>query len=459
MLLEWLQAGARPVGREFLYFGDTVWSYGDFCRAVAAGRERLAKGGVTPGTVVAVCGPYCPETLVGLFAAAELKAIVVPLAELNKAARDQRFNAAGVEWSVETLTAGSRGEATPAPWTRKIKRANAVRHPLIEGLVKTGRPGLILFSSGTTGPPKAMLHDLHKLVGGYTIKRTSGPRTLAFMNHDHIGGLDILFRAMASGASLVIPKSRDPETVASLIEKHRIEVLPASPTFLNLFLLSGVVERRDLSSLKIIGYGSEPMPENLLRRLRKAFPDVRLQQKFGTSETNAIRMVSRSPDSLEMKIEDSRVGWKVVDGELWVKSPSRILGYLNVEGDSLTGDGWYRTGDLVDETGEGYFRIIGRRTDLINVGGEKVFPSEVENVLMAMPEVSECRAYGEDHSLTGKVVSVDIVPTQAMAAAELKRRVRAFCRGKMEPYKIPVKVYPKERLETGASFKKTRAGS
>ncbi len=475
MLLERFQLARRPAGREFLFFKDEVWTFGDFCRAIEGERDRLAAAGVQGGTVVAVCGPYSPASVVAAFAAAELKAIVLPLTELNDSVREERFRVAGVEvmagvneeggrkkeksWveerenrvKIETVRTKNR-----EPRTRESDRV-ASRHPLITQLTDAGRAGLILFSSGTTGTPKAMLHDLVRLTEGYAVKAGPGPSTLAFLHYDHIGGLDILFRALASGAPLVIPESRDPAEIARSIERHGIEVLPASPTFLNLLLLSGAVERQDLSSLKIIAYGSEPMPQSLLRRLGNAFPGVRLQQKFGTSETSAVRVVGRTPESLEMRVEDDRFAWKVIEGELWLKSPSRILGYLNADNSTLGDDGWYRTGDLVEETGDGYFRIVGRMSDLINVGGEKVFPAEVENVLMEMPEIRECRAFGEPHPLTGQVVAVEVVPAEILTASELKKRIRTFCRDRLESYRIPVKVYPVKRIETGDSFKKKRA--
>lgn len=440
-----------------MHCGNAVWTYGRFHQTVESACERLGAAEIGPGSVVAICGPYEPESVVYLFALAERGAVVVPLVGLSDDVRRERLRVAMADWVLEKEEGNGYG-LSPAGEDQGRRTTEGGRHPLIAKLAAEGRPGLILFSSGTTGTPKAMLHDLVRLTEGYSVKAGPGPATLALLHYDHIGGLDILFRAIASGARLVIPEGRDPDGVARTIERHGVEVLPASPTFLNLLLLSGALERYDLSSLKIIGYGSEPMPESLLRRLAEAFPGVRLQQKFGTSETNAVRVVGRSPDSLEMKVEDDRFGWKVVEGELWLKSPSRILGYLNADNGALDDDGWYRTGDLVEETGDGFFRIVGRGSDLINVGGEKVFPSEVENVLAEMPEVRECRVFGEPHPLTGNVVAVEVVPAEELTAGEIKKRIRTFCRDRIEAYKIPVKVYPTETIQIGSSFKKKREG-
>ena len=95
---------------------------------------------------------------------------------------------------------------------------------------------------------------------------------------------------------------------------------PAPPTFLNLLILSESYKSYDLGSLQIIGFGAEQMPESLYLRIKEIFPGVRLQQKFGTSETNAIRVRNHATDNLYMKIDDPNIQYKIIDGELWLKS-------------------------------------------------------------------------------------------------------------------------------------------
>ena len=106
----------------------------------------------------------------------------------------------------------------------------------------------------------------------------------------------------------MVPESRTPLAVGEAIERYRVTILPASPTFLNLILLANVAEEYDCSSLEVIAYGAEPMPEVLLARLVKSFPNVAFQQKFGTSETGAIRVKSRSRESLYFRIKDLDLG-------------------------------------------------------------------------------------------------------------------------------------------------------
>ena len=149
--------------------------------------------------------------------------------------------------------------------------------------------------------------------------------------------------------------------------------------------MSKANEKYDLSSLRMITYGTETMPESLLNRLKVAFPRVKFLQTFGTSETGIANTSSKSSNSTFMKIDDPELEYKIVDNELWLKSKTQVMGYLNSSMDSFTEDGWFKTGDLVEATEDGYIKIIGRNKEVINVGGEKVLPNEVESVILEIP--------------------------------------------------------------------------
>ena len=127
---------------------------------------------------------------------------------------------------------------------------------------------MILFSSGTTGALKAMIHDLDNLVDTYQGKRGKNMTFLIFLMFDHIGGLNTLLNCIAMGVTMVFPIKRDPDHVCELIEKYQVNVLPTSPTFLNLILIGESQNKYNLSSLRMITYGTEPMPESLLVKLK-----------------------------------------------------------------------------------------------------------------------------------------------------------------------------------------------
>ena len=275
-----------------------------------------------------------------------------------------------------------------------------------------------------------------------------------------IGGLNTLFNGLSTGALIVAPQNRDPETIAQAIQNQKVKLLPASPTFLNLFLISGVPSKYDLSSLRFITYGTEPMPQSLLKRIKEAFPKAKLIQTFGTSETGISQTSSRSSTSTLIKFDDPNTEYKIVDGELWLRSKSQILGYLNHEMSRFTEDGWFKTGDLLEpasqEEGENYFRIVGRKQEMINVGGEKVTPSEVESTLLEIPEIADCLVYAENNAITGQIVAAEIVLKENSAPKTMKRTIKNYCRSKLSPYKIPVKIIFKDATKFSTRYKKMR---
>jgi acyl-coenzyme A synthetase/AMP-(fatty) acid ligase len=234
-----------------------------------------------------------------------------------------------------------------------------------------------------------------------------------------------------------VPPSRSPADVAAAIARHRVAVLPASPTFLNLLLAAGVTA--DLASLRVITYGTEPMPESLLARLKAAFPRVRFIQTFGTSETGITRTESPEAGSTFLRFDDPDLEWKVVDEELWLRSRTQVAGYLNASNERFTADGWFRTGDQVEPGPNGTLRILGRLGEAINVGGEKLMPAEVESVVLAVPGVADCRVRGEPHPLTGQTVAVEVV-SPASDREALRSAIRIACRERLARHKVPTRV-------------------
>jgi len=212
----------------------------------------------------------------------------------------------------------------------------------------------------------------------------------------------------------------------------------------------------DFSSLEMITYGTEPMPEGLLKRLKSFFPAIKFLQTFGTSETGITRTVSRSSDSNFLKLDDPNVEYKIINGELWLKSKIQILGYLNHDMNNFTEDGWYKTGDLIEQADDGYLRIIGREIEVINVGGEKVLPIEVESILLEMPEISDCLVKGEKNMITGQIVSADVVLAENVDPKIIRNKIRMFCKTRIDNYKIPLRVNVINDVKFGSRFKKLR---
>jgi acyl-CoA synthetase (AMP-forming)/AMP-acid ligase II len=259
-----------------------------------------------------------------------------------------------------------------------------------------------------------------------------------------------------SNAGLIVTVSdRSPDGVLKAVEKYKVELLPTSPTFINLILLSEAYERYDISSLKTVTYGTEPMPESTLKRFNQLFPDIKLLQTYGLSEVGILRSKSRSSDSLWVKVGGEGFETRVIDGMLEIKAKSAMLGYLNAPS-PFTEDGWFKTGDAVEVDGE-YIKILGRKSEIINVGGEKVYPQEVENVILEIDNVAEVMVYGEKNPIIGNIVCTKVRLQKNENKKDFTNRLKIYCAEKLKGYKVPVKVQIDYEEQYSERFKKNRS--
>lgn len=422
---------------------DKVYSYEDLFNQIDEYKKVLESNNLS-SKVVAIIGDYSFYNLALFFALYENKNIIVPITTTVKKVQDEFIKESFCQYYIKTQETKLLID--------KLEQNSS--HEMIDSLKDISNAGLVLFSSGSTGKPKAMIHNLDNLINTYEDKKEKSMNMLVFLMFDHIGGLNTVFNALSMGACLIIPKNRDAKNICELIETYKIMVLPSSPTFLNLILISGEYEKYNLKSLRLITYGTESMPQSLLLKLKEVFPKVKFLQTFGTSETGISTTSSQSSQSLYMKLEDVNCEYKIIDNELWLRSKTQVLGYLNASMESFTSDGWFKTGDLVEELDAGYLKIIGRRKEIINVGGQKVLPSEVESVILSMSQINDCMVYSEKNIITGQTVVCDVVLNQD--CQNIKKEIRLFCKDKLEAFKIPTKVNIVEKTNFSDRFKKIR---
>jgi acyl-CoA synthetase (AMP-forming)/AMP-acid ligase II len=434
-------------GREAMVWRDRSFSYDGLRASVEEWSARIGAEGIAPGCVVSLEADFTPTAVALLLALIDRGCVVVPLTASVEANKPEFREVAQVE---RTIVLDEADRATVSATGRTAD------HPLLATLRARGRPGLVLFSSGSTGKSKAAVHDFVPLLDKFRVPRHV-LRTISFLLFDHIGGVNTLFYTLSNGGSTVTVEDRSPDAVLRAIERHRVQLLPTSPTFLNLLLVSEAHRRYDLSSLTLITYGTEVMPESTLRRLREALPSVELLQTYGLSELGILRSKSRAPDSLWVKLGGEGFQTRVVDGLLEIKAASAMLGYLNAPS-PFTEDGWFKTGDAVEVDGE-YYRIRGRTSEIINVGGEKVYPAEVESVLQMLEGVEEVVVSGEPSALTGQIVKARVRLRADEELADFRRRMNAFCRDRLPRFKTPQKVELVRDHFHGERFKKMRLGS
>ena len=258
-----------------------------------------------------------------------------------------------------------------------------------------------------------------------------------------------LLHTLFNKGTVVAPKSRNVEDILTTCTEHSIEVLPTTPTFLRMLLMSGLAPNRVPKTLRIITYGTERMDQPTLDALCETLPEIDFRQTFGMSELGIVRVKSKARNSLFMKIGGEGVETRVTDNVLEIRSQTRMLGYLNAE-DPFDDEGWYNTKDIV-EAEDGYYKITGRISEVINVGGLKFMASEVEQVALNFPHASLVKAIAKQNPITGQHVELLIQP-----AAEKnidKEKLMAFMKNNLQPHMVPKRIRI-QNVAVGHRFKK-----
>jgi len=312
---------------------------------------------------------------------------------------------------------------------------------------------IILFSSGSSGKPKAIVYDFEKIVNKFSINS----RSFVFfpvLKIDHFGGLNTLLGIISSGSSAVLDNDKTVHKAIKLIQKHRIQILPATPTFLKLLLLAPNFASVDLSSIKVITYGTEPMPSSLLDHLNQKLPGVKLKQTYGLSEVGVLATSSENSNSTFVKIGGNGFEWKIKDNILWIKSDFAMEGYIGLDA-PFDEEGFFNTQDLVEVKGD-YIKFLGRDSELINIAGLKVYPQEIEDVLMTHPLVADVTCSSQSNSLVGTIIQADVVIKHDANARELKKELRLLCEKNLEKYKVPSRFIFSEKIVFSERMKKKR---
>ena len=316
-----------------------------------------------------------------------------------------------------------------------------------------GDDAVVLFTSGTTGTPKAV-----PLTHGVVAPRITAfaPEvepvpSVSIMSVPlvHIGGMLGLLVALAKGSTTVVLRRFDAGEWLALVQRHRVTTAFLVPTMLYRILEHPNFATTDLSSLVSLSYGAAPATPDLIRRTMDALPGVGLMNTFGQTETmgsitalgpgdhppERLASVGKPLPGVVVRIVHPITGEDVETGtvgELWVRSDVAVVP-SSPSDDGTTPSGWFRTGDMVSADEEGYLFPAGRMSDTINRGGEKFAPSEVEDVVRAHPAVRDVAAVGVTDPEMGHRVGVAVVVSEPLDIAAL----RAFSRGRIANFKQP----------------------
>lgn len=422
-----------------LIYENIIYTYSQLSENVLKNINLLNS---TTANIIGIIGDYDFESISLLLACIELNKIIIPFVDEKEIENKLK--------EVRCDLVFNNGEII-------LKNDGSVNHPLVDRLIKENKSGLILFSSGSTGKPKAIIHDLYKIIQNIQFDNKHNIVISLFLP-DHVAGIDVLLKTLSSNSTLVIVSKREVGVILKSIELYKVNIMPISPSMLRLILL-GEVDKYNLESIEVIAYGSEKIDESILNKIKKLFKNSYIKQNFGTSETFSFKTKNNKNNETYFKILDAK--YKIIEGELYLKSNTQSLGYLNADNSVFTDDGYFATGDLVEvinENGEEYIKIIGRNKEIINVGGEKVLPQEVEGIIFQIPFIQDCLVYGQSNPLTGQSVCLKVVLTKEknINSLELKKEIRLFYKDKLASYKIPTKVDIVESLEVSKRFKKAR---
>lgn len=425
---------------------DSSYTYAELVDQISLYTNEL-KINIVPGDVVAILSDYSFQSISLLLALSDFPCIIVPIVPTTDSELQSKLKAAKI---TKTITFDGKQLVMT-----DFQQEESEKVDKYSAITAKNQSGLVLFSSGTTGVPKVMVHNFSELISEFKEpKKQKNLNFILFLLFDHIGGINTLLGCLNNGSQITIPSNRNPEYILQLIQNKKIQVLPTSPTFLNLMLMTEDFDVYDLSSLKMITYGTERMPQHLLNKLKAKIPSVKFVQTFGTSETGILKTESKSSTSLFFRIIDPNYQYKVENEQLYLKSKNQVSGYVNQESEQFTNEGWFATGDLVEVDEDGYLKIVGRINKVINVGGLKVLPKEVEDVINEIPEVIDSTVLARDNAITGQMVCAKIVIREGLDVKEMKQLVLQKCREKLDKYKVPSKLIITHSIDFTTRFKK-----
>ena len=404
------------------------YTYLSLADAVAV-KERAYRGvNIGSGDIVALIGEFSFESLACMLALFLCKATIVPLTVEAHAKLGKYVDALQPDYLIDTY----HGSAVQPC-------AHAAHGAEWRAILPPTSGALIVFTSGSTGVPKAIVHDIDSLCYRYLDKKEP-ISSICFLLFDHMGGINTVLFLLFRGGTAVNVAERRVDLVCDAIQKYRIQLLPTTPSFLSQLLMARAYASYDLSSLAVISYGTEVMSEAVLKKMNEVLPKCVFKQTYGLSETGVLQIKSRSNDTLWFKFIDAGVESKVVDRVLWIKTKSNLLGKVLFSDGGLTleknANEWFCTNDLVDIDGE-YLMILRRPTDIINVAGLKVYPSEVENCIHELPFIDDVFVKGKRHPLLGQIVIAYILQDGSLDKADAEKRIRQHCQTRLEKFKVP----------------------
>ncbi|KAJ1363218.1 hypothetical protein KIN20_023037 [Parelaphostrongylus tenuis] len=343
------------------------------------------------------------------------------------------------------------------PWCEDL------RNVFNDFIIEMDDPLLLPFSSGTGGKQRCVILT-HKNYSSATaiLKRAlfdelvvnTRRRTVAVLPFYHASGFWALLYCLLEGCHTIIMKSFHPISMLEIIEKYEIDTLNVVPSILS-FLCRMDIYRFNVSSLSTVLCGSSPLGKELINLFLRKFPNVQnLVQGYGMTEVVVLSHITplgivdekrfgtcgKLLPGFEAILRDDNgrlINEPYCAGELYIKSPTVMRGYLNLETDEepFDQDGWFKTGDVLYYDDEGFFFVVDRVKDLIKVNGVQVAPSEIEDIILTLPFVKEVGVIGVNDPEHGQVPKAFIVLEEEEDEEYAKKNILALVKAKLSPIK------------------------
>ncbi len=321
-----------------------------------------------------------------------------------------------------------------------------------------------ILTSGSTGEPKAARHTWESLFR--PVRRGPdgrAPRWLLTYRPNLYAGLQVMLQCFADRGTLAVFDSEmEPSALAQFMSDARVQFVSGTPSFWRRLLIFADSALLKKASLIQITLGGEVVDQTLLDNLKQCFPHARLVHIYATTELGRCFSVHDGiagfPATYLGKVLADNSELRIKDGELLIRSANSMKMYDPHSDQKALNTDWFATGDLVELKDERVY-FAGRRTDMINVAGSKVYPVEVERVIRAIHGVSDVRVFGKSSSVAGELVACEIVPTPGQDPEMLKMRVNQACRSTLSSPQQPRLIKLVDQISLSAAGKALRSKS
>lgn len=493
------RAALRATDKPALYFRNTALTFKELNQLASRFATALQKLGINKGDRTAIYLPNCPQFIIAYYGALRAGGVVVTISPLYKErelenilvdsgaraivawdklgnyvqSTQERTNVANIIITKgDSITPTNRIQTSDNPISSQgshfLEMENLLATSIDNFEPVTIEPqndlALLQYTGGTTGAPKgAMLTHNNLLVNAAQFStwlqmRTGQETHLSALPFFHIYGMTTAMNAPIYTTSriIIIQDARDLKAIVEAIDAYKPTIFCGVPSMYISLINHPDIGKHDLSSIRVCVSGATALPIEVQRKFEE-LTGGRLVEGYGLTEASPVTHVNPLDERNKNRIGSigipiSNTDAKIVDlgdserelppqtpGELVVRGPQIMLGYWNDPEESrlVLRGGWLHTGDIATMDSDGYFRIVDRKRDMINVSGLKVWPQEVEEVLLEHPAIKEAAAIGIPDQVSGEAVKAFIVLRKEYRGRVGSKEISDFCKEKIAVYKAP----------------------